>query len=59
MLLALVYVTIMFLKDTRIKDENDLTDMFNMPILGRIPDFNDSVTGTRYAETESEGGEEA
>jgi capsular polysaccharide biosynthesis protein len=58
-LLALVYVTIQFLKDTRIKDENDLTDMFNLPILGRIPDFNDAVTGTRYAETETEGGEEA
>lgn len=59
LLLAVVYVTIQFLKDTRIKDENDLTDMFNLPILGRIPDFNDSVTGTRYAETETEGGEEA
>lgn len=59
LLLAVVYVTIMFLKDTRIKDENDLTDMFNLPILGRIPDFNDAVTGTRYAQTESEGGEEA
>ncbi|MBE6958437.1 MAG: hypothetical protein E7447_04725 [Ruminococcaceae bacterium] len=58
MLLAIVYATIQFMKDTRIKDENDLTDMFNLPILGRIPDFNDSVTGTRYAETDSEGGEE-
>ena len=59
MLVALVYATIQFLRDTRIKDENDLTDMFNLPILGRVPDFNDAVTGTRYAETESEGGEEA
>ena len=59
LLLAVAYVTIQFLKDTRIKDENDLTDMFNLPILGRIPDFNDSVTGTRYAQTETEeGGEE-
>lgn len=58
LLLAVTYVAIMYLKDTRIKDENDLTDMFDLPILGRIPNFNDSVTGTRYAETDSEGGEE-
>ena len=51
LLLAAVYVTIMFLKDTRIKDENDLTDMFDIPILGRIPDFDDAITGNRYNHT--------
>ncbi len=51
MLLAVVYVTIMFLKDTRIKDENDLTDMFDIPILGRIPDFDDAITGNRFTYT--------
>lgn len=56
-LLAVVLVVFLFLQDTRIKDENDLTDMFNLPILGRIPNFNDAVTGTRYAETDTDGGE--
>lgn len=58
LLLAVVYITIMFLKDTRIKDENDLTDMFNLPILGRIPNFDDAVTGNRYTESDSEEGGE-
>lgn len=39
LLLAIVYLTIHHLKDNRIKDENDLTDMFQLPILGRIPDL--------------------
>lgn len=45
--LAVVYITILFLKDTHIKDENDLTDMFDLPILGRIPDFDDVITGNK------------
>ena len=57
LLIAVIYAVVTFLKDTRIKDENDLTDMFDLPILGRIPNFNDSVTGTRYAESDSEGGD--
>lgn len=50
-LAAIVYITIMFLKDTRIKDENDLTDMFELPILGRIPDFNGEFSSTKYSYT--------
>lgn len=50
-LAAIVYVTIMFLKDTRIKDENDLTDMFELPILGRIPDFDGEFSSTKYSYT--------
>lgn len=42
LLLALVYLTILHLKDNRIKDENDLTEMFQLPILGRIPVFEGS-----------------
>ena len=38
-LLAIAYLTIAHLSDTRIKDENDLTEMYNIPILGRIPHF--------------------
>lgn len=53
LLLAIVYVTIMYLQDTRIKDENDLTDMFDLPILGRIPDLDKETSGRRYgSETE-------
>ncbi|MBE6942224.1 MAG: hypothetical protein E7455_08085 [Ruminococcaceae bacterium] len=54
--LALVYFAIMYLRDTRVKDENDLTEMFQIPILGRIPDM-DAETSTdgygrsRQAET--------
>lgn len=39
LLLAVAYVTIQCLRDTHIKDENDLTDMFELPILGIIPDM--------------------
>lgn len=51
LLLAIVYVTIVFLKDTRIKDENDLTDMFDLPILGRIPDLDGEFAGSGYSYT--------
>ena len=51
LLLAVVYVTVLFLKDTRIKDENDLTVMFNLPILGRIPNLDSKLVGNGYRET--------
>lgn len=51
LLLAVAYVTIIFLKDTRIKDENDLTVMFNLPILGRIPDLDSEFSGRGYSES--------
>ena len=47
LLLALVFLTVSCLKDTRIKDDNDLTEMFDLPILGRIPDF-DHAASERY-----------
>lgn len=37
--LALIYLTVVHLRDTHIKDENDLTDLFDLPVLGRIPNF--------------------
>ena len=46
-LLAIAYATVMHLRDTRIKDENDLTDMYDIPILGRIPHFDNESTN-RY-----------
>lgn len=48
LLLAIIYLTIMYLQDTRIKDENDLTDMFDLPILGRIPDLEKETSGSKY-----------
>ena len=36
---ALAFVTVLYLQDTRIKDEDDLTGLFNISILGRIPHF--------------------
>ena len=39
-LFAIVALTIRQLSDTRIKEEDDLTVLFEIPILGRIPDLN-------------------
>lgn len=36
-LVAIIIVTLQFLMDVRIKDEEDLTALFNLPILGQIP----------------------
>ena len=49
LLLAIIYLTIMHLQDTRVKDENDLTDMFDLPILGRIPDLEKEISGANYS----------
>lgn len=46
--LALVFLSIFYLKDTRIKDENDLTDLFALPVLGRIPNFEFMSVGDSY-----------
>ena len=52
LLLAVIYVTIIFLKDTRVKDENDLTDMFRLPILGRVPDLDEEYSGSEKSDSE-------
>jgi len=36
---AAIYVTILFLLDVRIKDEDDLAALFDIPVLGQIPNF--------------------
>ena len=57
--LAIAFLTVQYLSDTRIKDENDLISMFDIPILGRIPDFETSATESTYGETpKAEEGEE-
>ncbi len=47
-LLALLLLTVMFLADVRIKDEDDLVMLFGVPVLGQIPDF-DSVKAKHRA----------
>lgn len=39
-LLAVVYLTVMFLMDVSIRSDEDLTALFDMPILGQIPNIN-------------------
>lgn len=42
--LALTLLVLLFLQDTHIKSENDLTELFSVPILGRIPEFGENYT---------------
>lgn len=46
--LALIVLTIVYLRDTHIKDENDLTELFDLPVLGRIPNFEVISSGSSY-----------
>lgn len=39
-LISMIYVTLRVLLDVRIKTDEDLTAMFDIPVLGQIPDFN-------------------
>lgn len=45
---AVLFLTIHYLRDTRIKDENDLTALYPLPVLGRIPDFDTVSSGSSY-----------
>ena len=36
---AVLFVTLRFLLDVRVKDEEDLTSLFNLPVLAQIPTF--------------------
>lgn len=56
-LVVLVLLTIHYLSDTRIKDENDLTDLYPLPVLGRIPNFDITPSESRYGYTSVDGGE--
>ena len=47
-LLAVVFLTIQYLSDTHIKDENDLTALYPLPVLGRIPNFDIVSSESHY-----------
>ena len=47
--LAVAYVTLRCLLDVRIKEEEDLTALFDLPVLGQIPSFVQKGNGKKYA----------
>lgn len=55
---ALVFLTLHHLSDTHIKSENDLINLYPLPVLGRIPDFDisSSEKSYGYSTTKSEEG---
>lgn len=50
--LAVVYVTLRCLLDVRIKGEDDLAAMFDYPVLGQIPHFDQPSSGKKNAYAE-------
>ncbi|MBE6948018.1 MAG: hypothetical protein E7454_07220 [Ruminococcaceae bacterium] len=59
LLIALLFLTISYLRDTRIKEETDLIELFNIPVLGRIPDYDQALSSRYgYGATKSKGVEE-
>lgn len=47
-LAAVALLTLYSLLDVRIKTESDLTDLFNIPVLGQIPDLDQSASGENH-----------
>ncbi len=58
-LFSIVFVTIHYLSDTRIKDENDLTALSHLPVLGRIPNFDITSSESSYGYSHSASKEES
>ena len=52
---AIIYILLKEMLDVRIKQEDDLTERYNIPILGVIPAFPSSFSKTVIAETSPEG----
>ena len=50
--LAIIYVTLRSLLDVRIKDEDDLNVLFDYPVLGQIPHFDQPSSGKKNAYAE-------
>ena len=50
--LAVIYVTLRCLLDVRIKEEEDLASLFDYPVLGHIPHFDQPASGKKNAYAE-------
>ena len=60
LLLAVIYVTLLYLMDVRIKNEEDLTQLFDLPMLGQIPSFAENErkkAGLSAQKADEHGGE--
>ena len=47
-LLAVALLTLQSLLDVRIKEESDLVELFDIPVLGQIPDLSQNASGGSY-----------
>ena len=47
--IALLYLTIVSLMDIRVKDPQDLSDLYGLPVLGQIPDFTKDEVKSNYS----------
>ena len=47
LVLALGYLTLRCLLDVRIREEEDLTTLFDLPVLGQIPNFDAAASGKK------------
>ena len=48
----MIYVTLRCLMDVRIKEEEDLASLFDYPVLGHIPHFDQPASGKKNAYAE-------
>lgn len=58
-LVAVAILTIRFLRDTRIRDEEELLMLFDLPVLGRIPDFEQEGMTNSYEYVKKPAAKEA
>lgn len=58
LLLAGAYVVLRTLFDVRVRSSDELTDKYNIPVLGSIPSFESRTTAIQTMTTAKKGGEE-
>lgn len=46
--IVLIYLTLRFIFDVRIKSDEELSAMFGLPVLGQIPEFSSTSKGSGY-----------
>lgn len=49
---VLAYLTLVFLLDVRIKSEEELSNLFQLPVLGQIPEFTSATRAPAYGSDE-------